>query len=340
MVGSPRSRLAFDALLETLASRRVHTVVVEVIPAWIRVAEPEMLTHRANVAAATAHGFPVVSVSEGAASHSTHFSHSHLSAEGNVFVADAVRSHFAKPQLAPVQATPLLGNRTGVGGAQQAQVECALGAAVHARTLVADGFREVDIDNGRVLEHPKLAMEGSRVGASLELCAISSATRLHKGGAIFIGYQHSHKLNVPVVGVAHAWCEGACVCAAAKARQAICSAEAPCAWDTLHASMVTVTVFQELQLKLLRALPAAERVTNGTACTCRVHVRVAPTADGRSRVLVRALVVAPDALSAAGAARGLRAFGVHVAEQRRRRLLSSDDALGTWSSLEEVEVNG
>lgn len=327
MIGSAGSRFAFDELLRTLASRRVRTVVVEVIPDWVRLAEPEMLTHRANVAAASLHGFAVVNVSMAVAAHSTYFSRNHLSAEGNVFVADAVRRHFAAPQPAPVDAMAAA-NMVGVGGAQQVQVECAFGAAVRARALVADGFREVDIDNGRSREHPKLAMEGRRAGACLELCAFSSVSaRVHTGGALFIGFQHSHKLNVPVVGVSHAWCEGACMCAPAlaKARDIICSAERPCVWETLHARMVTVTVFQQLQLQMVRTSPASEHASNGTACACRLHVRVAPTADGRSRVLVRALVIAPDALTAAGAARGLSAFGKRAAELRRSRLLLSDE---------------
>jgi len=294
------SREAYNSLLAGLYARRVRTVVVEVCPDWGPNGGHRMIAdaHETNARSAEALGFPVVTAwgFPNITANRLLFGATHLSFEGNQYVAERVAALFTSHRWPWETPTALPAPARAAGAV--ASTHCALGKELSEHVLVSEGFAEVDIDHG-MHATPKVGLVATRPDAHLALCARAAMQRVTS--VFYLGFQVSHRKNRPLVGVAAVSCSGSCVCRVliSPARKLFakdaCTASSPCLFDTLREEKITVT--QQLRLgvtntaPLLNQIPFALQPPN---CTCQVHIRPALVHEGqnRSRLIVRSLVTA------------------------------------------------
>ena len=104
----------------------------------------------------------------------------------------------------------------------------------------------------------------------------------------------SHERNLPLHGVAHISCSGACSC---KLGSELCAGSGGrgnrCIFDTLKNGS-TVTVVNWVKLTVAETKGGAKKSTSCPVNTCAVGVRASKVDGDRNRLVLRAAIVGVD----------------------------------------------
>lgn len=298
MLGNERVQLSgFGVILRALASRGIPAVVVQLLPYWPPARKNYDHLHGRMVAMCNAVGMPWALFNASAlrmasgpslSSNATRVfleDDKHLSAAGHQAVARVVMGLLPRAIASAPQARHL-DSDAALMASGPLPVACHLGDQLGSIIEASRGFSRVDI-GGFGGATGKIGWEAREPGAELVLCAHSAPN--FPDSVVHVGFQKSHRHNLPLMGYAHVGCEP-CTCDlifAGTKPDRYC-APTNCSFDGLHLKRrdrTTVTDFSVLRVR--PAVPT--KVHNGT-CPCRLHVSNPTNPSTRHRIVVRALV--------------------------------------------------
>ena len=271
---------AVDALLQRLRALEVRVVVVNLYVTagyknWQQFTKRPMLetTHRKLLRLAAKHGAQSLTVNFSSPAQRGLFAHdNHLNARGHQFVHTELMRLFAEPPLA------------GKGGNDRApqaltSTQCALGDELKPYVGHRSSFSKVNLCKAKGCK--KVTWEAQAPGARLALCLNHSAMPPETRYRVALGFQTSHRQNLPLFGEARLRCSGGCACNNAT-------------FNTLTDDHVTVTRFVSLDVGVQQ--PIRLHSSSRTHCApsqCTIVVSNSHVADEPHRLELRALIAGP-----------------------------------------------
>mmetsp|Transcript_10530 Transcript_10530/g.33357 ORF Transcript_10530/g.33357 Transcript_10530/m.33357 type:complete len:358 (-) Transcript_10530:107-1180(-) len=281
---------ALETLVRRLHSQAANVVFVNVLPVTIpgrpAVAKYEatlIANHRAALELAERFGFPTITVNRTTQPQLFTPSNPHLNDAGHRHVHDELMRHFT--QATRIRPIPSNADKP-IRAHRDLQTSCQLGDELRRSLMQPVGFKRIE------LASDKVAWEARQQGASVGLCI--DPPRGVRRYVIALGFQISHRLNLPLFGTATVRCEGGCECAEQRI-------------DTLGRKHgVTVTEFLKFQavrrhtfngkLPGHAVFDSTSRAEGAKRCSpSQCTVLVANSREGTEpcRIILRALITGP-----------------------------------------------